>query len=89
MRFEFDPIKARENQRKHGVSFADAEGVFGDALAIHVPDPDAAGEERTLVVGLGSAGKLLVVVYTMRGSEAVRLISARPATRREAKTYAG
>ena len=89
MRFEFDPVKARENQRKHGVSFADAEGVFGDALAIHVPDPDVAGEERTLAVGLGSAGKLLVVVYTMRGFEVVRLISARPATRHEAKTYAG
>lgn len=89
MRFKFDPAKARENLRKHGVPFADAEGVFGDALAIHLADTDAAGEERSVAVGLGSAGKLLVAVYTMRGADVVRLISARPATRREVKDYAG
>jgi uncharacterized protein len=89
LRFEFDPVKARENLRKHGVLFSDAEGLFGDALAIHMPDPDAAGEDRTLAMGLGNTGQLLVVVYTMRGAGAVRLISARRATRREAKIYAG
>ena len=86
--FQFDPAKARSNFEKHGVSFADAEGVFEDALAIHRPDPDAEGEERFLVVGLGSGGVILVVVYTLRG-EAIRLISARRADRREVKDYAG
>jgi hypothetical protein len=46
MRFQFDPKKAAFNLRKHGVSFADAEGVFIDPLAIQQPDPDAEGEER-------------------------------------------
>ena len=88
MRFEFDPLKAKGNLRKHGVSFADAEAVFLDLLALHTEDPDARGEERFLAVGLGAAGEVLVVVYTVRAG-VVRLISARRATRREAKTYAG
>jgi uncharacterized DUF497 family protein len=86
MRFQFDPKKAASNLRKHGVSFADAEGVFLDPLAIHQPDPDAEHEERFVTVGLGSAGSVLVVVYTLRGGE-IRLISARRATRREVKDY--
>ncbi len=86
MRFQFDPKKAASNLRRHGVSFADAEGVFLDPLAIHQPDPDAEGEERFIAVGLGSAGNVLVVVYTLRGQE-IRLISARRAARREVKDY--
>jgi hypothetical protein len=86
MRFQFDPKKAASNLRRHGASFADAEGVFLDPLAIHQPDPDAEGEERFIAVGLGSAGNVLVVVYTLRGEE-IRLISARRAARREVKDY--
>lgn len=87
MQFQFDPAKAAANLRKHGVSFADAEGVFADPLAIHRADPDAEGEERFIAVGMGSAGELLVVAYTLR-EEGIRLISARRATRREARDYA-
>ncbi|HLA74349.1 MAG TPA: BrnT family toxin [Gammaproteobacteria bacterium] len=46
MYFPFDPKKAVNNLKKHGVSFADAEGVFYDPLAIHMEDADAEGEER-------------------------------------------
>ena len=60
--------------------------VFEDPLAIHCPDPDAQDEERFIALGLGSAGELLVVVYTLRGED-IRLISARRATRREVKQY--
>jgi len=88
VRFRFDPAKAAANLQKHGVSFADAEGVFADPLAMHRSDPDAEGEERFVAIGLGSAGELLVVAYTLRGED-IRLISARRATRREAKDYAG
>jgi uncharacterized DUF497 family protein len=84
--FQFDPAKAASNLRKHGVSFADAEGVFYDPLAIHRLDPDSEGEERFVAVGEGSAGIVLVVIYTLRGNE-IRLISARRATRREVKDY--
>lgn len=83
---QYDPAKAITNLRKHGVSFADAEGVFEDPLAISMEDPDAHGERRLVVIGLGSAGELLVVIYTERGNE-YRLISARRATRKERKHY--
>ena len=86
MEFQFDPAKAAGNLRKHGVSFADAEAVFMDPLALHRIDPDAEGEERFVAIGAGSAGRLLVVVYTLRG-EAIRLISARRATPVEIRAY--
>lgn len=86
MRFRYDPAKAAENLKKHKVSFADAEGVLEDPLAATVEDPDAEGEERFVTVGLGSAGELLVVVWTERGEDC-RLISARRATRKERKHY--
>lgn len=88
MRFQYDPAKAASNLKKHGVSFADAEGVFYDPLAIQMPDPDFEDEERFVAVGMGSAGAILVVVYTNRGDE-TRLISARRATRHEVKSYEG
>lgn len=86
MEFQFDPAKAAGNLRKHGVSFADAEAVFMDPLALHRIDPDAEGEERFVAIGAGSAGHLLVVVYTLRG-EAIRLISARRAISVEIRAY--
>jgi hypothetical protein len=88
MRFQFDPTKAANNLRKHGVSFADAEGVFLDPFAIHREDPDAEGEKRFVAVGLGSAGQSFVVVYALRDDE-IRVISARRATRREVRDYEG
>ena len=57
-----------------------------DPLALHRIDPDAEGEERFVAIGAGSAGHLLVVVYTLRG-EAIRLISARRATPVETRAY--
>jgi uncharacterized protein len=85
MRFQYDPEKAAANLRKHGISFADAEGVLQDPLAVTVEDPDAEGERRFVAVGLGSAGELLVIVYSERGGE-YRLISARRPTRKGTET---
>lgn len=87
MRFEFDPTKAASNIKKHGVSFADAEALFEDPLAVHRRDPDSEGEERLVAIGLGGAGEVLVVVYVLRG-RVIRLLSARRATKREVKAYA-
>lgn len=72
--------------KKHGVAFADAEGLFADPLTAHRADPDSEGEERFVALGMGNAGAILVVVYALRGDE-IRLISARRATRREVKIY--
>jgi uncharacterized DUF497 family protein len=58
VRFQYDPGKAAANLRKHGVSFADAEGALEDPLAVTVEDPDAEGEKRPVTVGMGSAGEL-------------------------------
>ena len=85
METEWDPAKARANLRKHGVRFADATSALEDAEAVSVRE-EGADEERWVSVGMDSLGRILVVVYTWRG-ERVRLISARPATRREARQY--
>jgi uncharacterized DUF497 family protein len=57
-------------------------------LAVTIEDPDAEGERRLVTVGLGSAGEVLVVVWTER-DEVCRLISARRATRKERRQYEG
>jgi uncharacterized DUF497 family protein len=88
VRFLFDPAKAASNLKKHRVSFADAEGVFYDPLAIHQLDYGFEDEERFVAVGMDSAGQILVVVYTFR-AEQIRLISARRATPHEVKEYEG
>ena len=79
-------VVATRSTHDRGTRRADAESVFYDPLAIHVLDPDSEDEERFVAVGLGSAGIILVVVYTLRGEE-IRLISARRATRHEVKSY--
>jgi len=86
MVFEFDPKKATANLRKHGVSFAEAEPVFSDELALTREDEDARGEARFVTVGMDALGRILAVCWTARG-RAVRLISARLATASERKTY--
>ena len=87
LQFTWDRAKAAANLRKHGVDFEEAATAFGDPLSITIPDPDhSAAEERWLLVGQSSAARLLVVAHTERGDE-IRLINARPATRRERATY--
>lgn len=88
MKFQFDSAKAKSNYKKHKVSFADAETVFYDDLAIHVEDTFSEEEERWIAMGMGATNRLLVVVYTFREDE-IRLISARLATKREARNYEG
>ena len=86
MEFEFDPVKARSNLRKHGVSFAHAEQALRDEMAFTVEDPEASGEQRFITLGLDALGRVLVVVHTQRG-ERTRVISARKASRGESEQY--
>jgi uncharacterized DUF497 family protein len=83
--FEWDPIKAARNLRKHEVRFAEAVTVFEDESMLTMPDADA-DEERFVAVGMGSMGRILVVIYAPRG-ERIRIISARKATRHEQSQY--
>lgn len=88
-RFEWHPLKDWANRRKHGVSFAEAATAFldDDALLLHDPDP-AYEEDRFLLLGLSQTARLLVVCHCIRGTdEAVRIISARKATRHERRMY--
>jgi uncharacterized DUF497 family protein len=85
--FEWDATKAASNLKRHGVSFIEATTTFQDPLARIHSDPDhSASEPREIIVGHSSAGQLLVVSFTYRGGN-IRLISARPATRRERRDY--
>ena len=87
MEFEWDPVKARENLRKHGISFDEAATVFGDSLALTFHDPDHAGqEERLLTFGLSRLNRLLVVSHTPRHPR-IRIITARRVSRHERKIY--
>jgi uncharacterized protein len=87
LRFVWDREKAAANLRKHGVEFHEAATAFGDPLSITIPDPHhSIGEERWLLVGQSRAGRLVVVAHTERGDE-IRIVNARPATRRERQTY--
>ena len=87
MDFEWDPSKAESNLAKHGISFEEAKTVFADPLFLIFEDPDHSIEEKRLIImGESMEQKLLVVAYADR-PHAVRLISARRATRRERKTY--
>ena len=83
--FEWDPRKAAANLRKHGVDFADATEVLFDESALTITD-FVQEEERVITIGSDAMSRVLVVVYTWRGTR-VRLISARRATRLERRQY--
>ena len=89
LRFDWDARKETQNRRKHRVSFAEAETVFADEHALLINDPDhSAEEDRFLLLGLSARLRILVVAHTYREAEAaIRIISARKATRRERNIY--
>lgn len=85
--FEWDAAKSLANLRNHGVSFEEAKTVFGDPLSITIPDREhSEGEYRFIDIGMSSRQRLLIVVYTERGSN-IRIISCREATAVERKVY--
>ena len=66
--FDWDDAKAALNLAKHDVPFEEAETVFADTLSITIADlGHSFGEERWLIIGLSSTGRLLVVCFTERG----------------------
>jgi len=85
--FEWDPGKARQNRRKHRISFQEAATVFGDPLAVTYPDPDHSMlEQRFITVGMSSARRVLIVAHADR-NDSIRVISARKTTQRERIYY--
>lgn len=87
LRFTWDEAKADSNWRRHGVEFEEAITIFGDYNSLTIFDEEhSAEEERFIEIGLSAKGRLLVVVYTERGS-VIRIISSREASPREREEY--
>jgi uncharacterized DUF497 family protein len=88
MRFQWDPKKAEANLKKHRVSFDEATTVFKDPLARVFDDEEhSAHERREIIVGHSMLDRLVLVCFTEREAETVRIFSARLATKKERKDY--
>ena len=87
LEFDWDERKNRENQRKHGVAFEEAQTVFYDERALLIEDPDE-DEDRFVLLGLSAALRTLVVCHCYREDDStIRIISARKAHREERRDY--
>ena len=88
LRFEWDQNKAATNLKKHRVSFDEATTVFDDSLAYIFNDEDhSIDEQREIIIGRSITQRLVVVCFTERVEDLIRIISARLATKRERKDY--
>jgi uncharacterized DUF497 family protein len=88
LKFEWDSHKAAANLHKHHVSFDEASTAFDDPLARIFDDEDHSEvERREILIGRSILQRLLVVCYTERDAEIIRVISARLATKREQSDY--
>ena len=89
MKFEWDEAKNRQNIKKHGLDFADANSLFtGDVpFFVALDENEDYGEERWKGIGMLEGIMVVVVVYTEREKETIRIISMRKATSRERKAY--
>jgi uncharacterized protein len=87
MRVEWSPAKSRANLEKHGVAFSEAATVLSDDWALTREDPDCRDEWRFVTLGLSATGQLLVVVYTHREPNRIRIISAWRANKPQRKHY--
>lgn len=88
LRFEWDDRKSVQNERKHGVSFAEAQSVFSDENAVEFFDPDhSEDEDRFILLGVSAQLRVLVVCYCQRKGNFIRIISARKADKKEEREY--
>lgn len=91
IKFEWNATKAAANQKKHGVSFEEAQSVFYDEFAIQFfDDENSEAEERFLMLGLSNESRVLIICHCERDAgNIIRIISARKATKNERKHYEG
>ena len=87
--FEWDDDKSQINNKKHGVTFDEAQTIFSDENALLIPDPEhSTDEDRFILLGLSAKFRILVVCHCYRSSdEIIRIISARKAGKVEEKQY--
>jgi len=85
--FEWNDEKAKENLKKHKISFKEAKTVFGDTFLVTFSDIEhSESEQRHINIGTSSKGRVLVVVHAERGRN-IRIISCRKATIKERRAY--
>ena len=85
--FEWDEVKARQNLKRHKVSFDEGKTIFNDPFLFTYPDIDSSeAEERYINIGLSVKNRVLVLIHTERQSK-IRIISCRKATARERRHY--
>jgi uncharacterized DUF497 family protein len=87
MQFVWDPAKAEANFTEHGIRFSEAVTVLEDDFALTREDPDSDEEQRFVTLGLSSTANLLIVVYTYRELDIIRIISAWRANRPQRLRY--
>ena len=89
MRFEWDDRKNRTNFEKHGVWFEEAQTIWADGNSVEFFDSEhSEDEERFLRIGTSSRLKVLLVVFCEREEgAAIRIVSARKASRKEEQQY--
>jgi len=88
--FEWDEAKAESNLRKHGIAFATAAKIFDDVYLMSEQDRLIDGELRWQTIGMVDDVLILLVAHTITNDdqdEMVRIISARPADRKERIRY--
>jgi uncharacterized DUF497 family protein len=84
--FEWDEDKNKLNEKLHGITFEDAKFVFNDPYKVILPDLyHSETEERWLAIGM--VNRVLFVVFTEKGDNVIRIISARVGTKTEEKLY--
>lgn len=82
----WDNKKADINRKKHKISFEEAATVFFADKTLEIEDLRHS-EQRFIIIGFSACARLLTVVYAYKFEDEIRIISARKATRNEAKKY--
>jgi len=90
--FEWDPVKASDNLKKHRVGFDRAAEIILDPLTVSIPDEEhSEDEERWVSIGKDRRRSVLILIHTFLEISAeecrIRIISARKANKRETRQY--
>jgi hypothetical protein len=89
VRFDWDPSKARENRKKHGVTFEEAATCFDDPQGVYLRHEAPGYEDRLILVALSAARRVLFVVHAEVARDRIRIVSARKASRAQIRLYEG
>src|SRR5215470_6071376 len=89
VRFSWDAKKARENRKKHGVHFEEAATCFEDPKGVYLRNEAPSYEDRLILIGASAPRRVLFVVHAEVGRDAIRIVSARKASRAQVRIYEG